>query len=98
MDLLFLVNVFRFYSGLRLRFTKNTVRKNLFLSVCQCFDENISLLELDQEFPFGGLMVMETLTWTKFSVFPKCSDYMQYYMMLPALFICTTAKDRDTVI
>ena len=33
-DVLFLVNVFRFHSGLKLRFTKITVRKNLFLSVC----------------------------------------------------------------
>lgn len=56
MDVLFLVNVFRFYSGLKLRFTKNTVRKNLFLSVCHCLDENISLHEMDQKFPFGGLI------------------------------------------
>ena len=56
MDVLFLVNVFRFYSGLKIRFTKNTVRKNLFLCVCLCLDENISLHEMDQEFPFGGLI------------------------------------------
>ena len=56
MDVLFLVNVFRFYSGLKLRFTKKTVRKILFLSVCHCLDENIALHEMDQEFPFGGLI------------------------------------------
>ena len=33
-DVLFLVNVFRFHSGLKLRFTKINVSKNLFLSVC----------------------------------------------------------------
>ena len=49
MNVLFLVNVFRFYSGLKLRFTKKTVRKNLFLSVCHCLDENISLHEMDLE-------------------------------------------------
>ena len=43
-------------------------------------------------------MVMETLTWTKFFVFPKCLDYMQYYMTLLALFRYTTVKDQDTVI
>ena len=56
MDVLFLVKVFRFYSGLKLRFTKITVRKNLFLSVCHCLDENISLHKMDQEFLFGGLI------------------------------------------
>ena len=59
MDVLFLVNVFRFYSGLKLRLTNNTVRKNLFLSVCHCLDKNISLHEMDQEFPFGGLIGYE---------------------------------------
>ena len=56
MDVLFLVNIFRFSSGLKLRFTKNTVRKNLFLSTCNCLDKNISLPELNQEFLFGGLI------------------------------------------
>ena len=56
MNVLFLVNVFRFYSGLKLCFTKNTVRENVFLSVCHCLDENFSLHEIDQEFPFGGLI------------------------------------------
>ena len=56
MDVLFLVKVFRFYSGLKLRFTKITVRKNLFLSVCHCLDENISPHKMDQEFLFGGLI------------------------------------------
>ena len=41
---------------LKLRFTKNTVRKNLFFCVCHCLDENNSLDEKDQDFPFGGLI------------------------------------------
>ena len=56
MDVLFLVDVFRFYSVLKICFTKNTVRKNLFLSACPCLDDNISLHAMDQEFPFGGLI------------------------------------------
>ena len=56
MNVLFLVNVIRFYSGSKLRSTKNTVRKNLFLSVCHCLDENISLHVMDKDFPFGGLI------------------------------------------
>ena len=78
MDVIFLVNVFRFYPGLKLRFTNNTVRKNLFLSVCHCLDENISLHEMDQEFPFGGLIGYGGSHLDKFFVFPKCLDYMQY--------------------
>ena len=46
MDVLFLVNVFRSHSGLKLRFTKNIVRKNSFLSACHCLYENISLHEI----------------------------------------------------
>ena len=51
---LFLVNVFRFYTGMKLGSTKNTVRKNLFLSACHCLEQKISLLEMDQEFPSWG--------------------------------------------
>ena len=32
----------------------NSVRKNLFLSACFCWDSRISLREMDQKFEFGG--------------------------------------------
>ena len=37
-------------------FEQNSVRKNLFLSACFCWDSGISLLEMDQKFKFGGLI------------------------------------------
>ena len=37
-------------------FSSNTKRKNLFLCTCIVLDPNINLKEVDQKFPFGGLM------------------------------------------
>ena len=56
MDVLFLVNVFRFYVGMNVSFPQNTRRKNLYLSVCQCLDDRISTREMDQLFPYGGVI------------------------------------------
>ena len=56
MDVLFLVNVFRFYVGMNVSFPQNTRRKNLFLSVCQCLDDRVSMREMDQLFPYGGVI------------------------------------------
>ena len=35
-------------------FEDNSVRKNLFLSACFCWDSRLSLREMDQKFKFGG--------------------------------------------
>ena len=35
-------------------FEHNSVRKNLFLSACFCWDSRLSLREMDQNFNFGG--------------------------------------------
>ena len=37
-------------------FKHNSVRKNLFLSACFCWDSKLSLREMDQKFKFGGLI------------------------------------------
>ena len=37
-------------------FEQNSVRKNLFLSACFCWDSGISSREMDQKFKFGGLI------------------------------------------
>ena len=37
-------------------FEHNSVRKNLFLSACFCWDSGLSLREMDQNFRFGGLI------------------------------------------
>ena len=54
MDVLFLMNIFRLYPGLKMSFEHNSVRKNLFLSACFCWDSRLSLREMDQNFKFGG--------------------------------------------
>ena len=56
MDVLFLISVFRLYPGLKMTFKHNSVRKNLFLSACFCWDSGLSLREMDQKFKFGGLI------------------------------------------
>ena len=57
MDVLFPISVFRLYLGLKMSFEHNSVRKNLFLSACFCWDSSLSLSEMDQKFKFGGLIV-----------------------------------------
>ena len=56
MDVLFLIRVFRLYPVLKMSFEHNSVRKNLFLSACFCWDSGLSLREMDQKFKFGGLI------------------------------------------
>ena len=50
----FLMSIFRLYSGLKMTFEHNSVRNNLFLSACFCWDSRLSLREMDQKFKFGG--------------------------------------------
>ena len=54
MDVLFLMSIFRMYSGLKISFEHNSVRKNLFLSASSCWDSGLSLREMDQKYKFGG--------------------------------------------
>ena len=56
MDVLFLISVFRLYPGMKMTSKHNSVRKNLFLSACFCWDCSLSLLEMDQKFKFAGLI------------------------------------------
>ena len=56
MDVLFLISVFRLYPGIKTTFNHISVRKNLFLSACFCWDSSLCLHEMDQKFKFGGLI------------------------------------------
>ena len=56
MDVLFLISVFRFYPGMKMSFKHSSVRKNLLLSECFCWDSGLSLCEVDQKVKFGGLI------------------------------------------
>ena len=56
MDSLFLISVFRLYPGLKMSFKHNSVRENLFLYACFCWDTGLSLREMDQNLEFGGLV------------------------------------------
>ena len=48
------MSIFRLYPGLKLSFEHNSVRKNLFLSACFCWDLRLVLREMDQNFNFDG--------------------------------------------
>ena len=56
MDVLFLISVFRLYPGLKMSFEHNSVRKNLFLSACFCWDSGLSLREMNQKVKIVGLI------------------------------------------
>ena len=56
MDVLFLSSVFRLYPVLKMSFEHNSVRNNLFLNACFCWDSGLSLREMDQKFNIGGLI------------------------------------------
>ena len=48
------MSVFRLYPGLKKSFGHNSVRKNLFLNACFCWDSRPTLREMDQKIKFGG--------------------------------------------
>ena len=54
MVVFFLMRIIRLYPGFKMSFEHNSVRKNLFLSACFCWDSRRSLREMDQKFNFGG--------------------------------------------
>ena len=54
MDVLFLMTISRLYPGLKMSSEHNSLRKNLFLSACFCWESRFSLREMDQKFKFGG--------------------------------------------
>ena len=56
MDVLLLVNNFRYYLSLKIPFRHSSARKILFLSACYNWKDKVSLREMNQKFPFGGLI------------------------------------------
>ena len=84
MDGIFLISIFRLYPGFKKSFGHNSVRKNLFLSACFCFDSRLSLREMDQKFKNLNLvepLAMETRTWSFNFVLSNYLDHTQNYMM-----------------
>ena len=56
MHLPFLMSIFRLYSGSKLSFEHKSFRKNLLLSACRCWDDRLSLPQVDQKYNFGGVI------------------------------------------
>ena len=79
-------------------FEHNSVRKNLFLSACFCWDSRLLYMRWTKILNLDDSLVMEILIWTLYFVTPKYSDYTQYYMMLLEQFDHVVAKDLATVI
>ena len=96
MDVLFLISVFPLYPGMKMTFKHNSVRKNLFLSACFCWDSRLSLREMDQKFPFGGLIGYGNSYLDAVFRYSKYSDCMQYYTMLLEHFDYKPVKDLAT--
>ena len=48
--------ILRIFEIIKQDFSSITKRKNLFLCTCIILDPDINLKELDQKFPFGGLI------------------------------------------
>ena len=96
MDVLFLMSIFRLYPGFKMSFENNSVRKNLFLSACFCWDSRLSLRQKDQKLDLVELLVMESRTWTLYFATPKYSAYMQNYTMLLEQFDYKPVKDLAT--
>lgn len=51
-----LVAISNTYSTIKEKFPENGIRKNLFLSACKSFDNNIELNTVNDLFPYGGLI------------------------------------------
>ena len=66
MDVLFLISVFRLYTGMKMTFKHKSVRKNLFLSACFCWYSGLSVREMHQKFKFGGLIDFENSCFDSF--------------------------------
>ena len=54
MDVVFIMTIFQLYPGFKKLFKHNSVRKNLLLNACFCWDSWLPLREMDQKFKFGG--------------------------------------------
>ena len=73
--------VLRNFDLIKHDFSSNTKRKNYFLCTCIVLDPNINLKEMDQKFPFGGLIGYGNSCMDCFLQIQKFSDFMQFYMM-----------------
>ena len=74
--------ILRAFEIIRQNFSSNTKRKNLFFFTCIVLDPDKNLKEMDQKFPFGGLIGYGNSCMDYFFATPKFLDYMQFYMTL----------------
>ena len=58
------------------------IKQGLFLCTCIVLDPDINLKEMDQKFPFGGLIGYGNSCMDYFLQTLKILDYMQFYMTL----------------
>ena len=79
-------------------FEHNSIRKNLFLSACFCWNSRLSLREMDQKFKFDGTIGYGDSYLEFLFAISKYLDYTQYYMMLLEQCGHIVVKDLVTVI
>ena len=97
MDVLFLISNFRLYPGLKMTFEHNSVRKNLFLSACFCWNSSFSLHEMDQKVKFVGLIGYGNSCLDSVFRYSKVLRLHAILMMLLEQFDHIVAKDLATV-
>ena len=93
----FLMSNFRLYTGLKMSFEHNSVRKNRFQSARFWWDCRFFYVRWTKNSNLVEPLVMRTRTWSFFFVISKCLDYMQYYMTLQEQCGHIVLKDLATV-
>ena len=73
--------IIRNFDLIKFEFSSNTNTKNYFICTCIILDPNINLKEMDQKFPFGGLIGYGNSCTDYFLQIQKFSEFKQFYMM-----------------
>ena len=71
MDVLFLMSILRYYTGVKLSFNHLSVRKNFLISTFRFFLDRVYELEMDQKLNFGETNPHGTRSWNIYFVTPK---------------------------
>ena len=86
------MSIFRLSLGVKFSFDYNSVRKNVFLSVCYCLDARIPSREIEQKVKFGGTIVYEDL-YSKF-LFRYFKVFRLHAILLAAAVQAHNGKDQ----
>ena len=92
MDVLFLKSTFRLYPGLKMSIEHNSIRRDLFLSACFCWDSRLTLREMDQKEVWWNHWLWELVLGVLISSSQNIYTITKYYLMLVQQPLTTTIK------